>query len=121
VSLLPTVVLTGVALALLGLIVLLPLRAVRQDRELVAEERGWMSAGRFPASVERLYRNSRLLLTDGPRLRALGYTVVERRPVRMGLGRPLWVRWRATEPPAAGGEAAAGPPPEAPSLRPPAG
>lgn len=99
-SVLLTVVLAGVAVALLGLIVVAPLRAVRQDRDLVAEERGWLEGGRFPGRVERLYRNPRLILTDGPRLRELGYAMVERRAVRMGLTRAAWVVWKASGPPA---------------------
>jgi hypothetical protein len=105
-----TVVMACVALALLGYIVVRPLRAVREDRDLVAEERGWLKAERFPSTVERLYRHPRLLLTDGPRLRELGYAMVERRTVRMGLTRQAWVVWKAVRPPAAAAESKEIPP-----------
>lgn len=85
---------------LVALIAVGPIRAVREDRAYAAEERGWLDSGRFPVEVERLYRNSRLILTDGARLRQLGYAEAKRRRVRGPWGRILEVRWRAAGPPA---------------------
>jgi hypothetical protein len=48
----------------------------------------------------REYRHSRLILTDGARLRELGYEVGERRTVRGAWGRLQAVTWRAAGPPA---------------------
>ena len=99
-NLLVTLLLAVAIVALAALIVLLPLRAVRDDRDYAAEERAWVDGGRFPAEVERTYRQPRLILTDGDRLSQLGYQLVERRRVRGTWGRLLEVRWRATGPPA---------------------
>jgi hypothetical protein len=100
VSALVTALLVLLALALLGLIVLGPFRAVREDRRLAAAERGWLESAHFPARVERRYRNPRLILTDGTRLRALGYDLEQRRTARGNWGRVLVVVWRAARPPA---------------------
>jgi len=77
-----TALLVAAFVAILALTVVGPIRAVRQDRSHAAEERGWLATGRFPAEVERAYRRPGLILTDAPRLQALGYDVGERRKVR---------------------------------------
>jgi hypothetical protein len=98
-SVLVTVVLVLVIVGALVLIVLGPIRAVREDRRLAEEERGWLDAGRFPARLERVYNNPRMMVTDAPRLRALGYEEVGRRRARGDWGRVLVVTWRAAAPP----------------------
>jgi hypothetical protein len=95
-----TVLLVVAILAVLGLIAVGPVRAVREDRGYAAEERGWLEGGRFPAEVERVYRHGRLILTDGARLRELGYELRQRRMVRSEWGRVPEVVWRAVSPPA---------------------
>ncbi|MGP8160875.1 MAG: hypothetical protein ACLQGJ_06590 [Candidatus Dormibacteria bacterium] len=95
-----TVLLVVAILAVLGLIALGPVRAVREDRGYAAEERGWLEGGRFPAEVERVYRHGRLILTDGARLRELGYELKQRRMVRSEWGRVPEVVWGAVSPPA---------------------
>ena len=107
-NLLVTLLLAVVIVALVALIVLPPLRAVREDRDYAVEERTWLDGGKFPAEVERIYRQPRLLLTDGGRLSQLGYQLVERRRVRGPWGRLLAARWRATGPPARPAQAPAG-------------
>ena len=99
-TVLVTVLLAVVILTVLALIALGPIRAVREDRRLAAEERGWLEGGQLPARVERRYRNPRLILTDGTRLRALGYELEQRRTARGDWGRVLVVVWRASGPPA---------------------
>ena len=94
-----TVLLAVVSLGILALIAGGPIRAVQEDRRLAAEERGWLEGGDFPARVERRYRNPRLILTDGTRLRALGYELEQRRTARGDWGRILVVVWRAAAPP----------------------
>ena len=94
-----------VVILLLGaLIAVGPILAVREERRLAAEERGWLQAGRFPAQVERVYRHPRLILTDGSRLRLLGYELVERRVARGPWARVLVAVWRAAGPPAGSGD-----------------
>jgi hypothetical protein len=100
VSDLVTVLLAAAVVVILALILVRPVRAVREDRGYAAEERAWLSAGRFPAEVERVYRHPRLLLTDGDRLRELGYDLARRRMVRGTWGRFPEVIWRAAVPPA---------------------
>jgi len=95
-----TILLAAAILAILALIMVRPVRAVREDRGYAAEERAWLTAGRFPAEVERVYRHPRLLLTDGDRLRELGYELARRRMVRGSWGRFPEVIWRAAVPPA---------------------
>jgi hypothetical protein len=95
-----TALLAVVIVALLALIAVGPIRAVREDRGYALEEKGWLTAGRFPAQVEREYRHPRLILTDGTRLRELGYELGERRKVRGAWGRLQAVTWRAVGPPA---------------------
>jgi hypothetical protein len=95
-----TALLVAAFVAILALTVVGPIRAVRQDRSHAAEERGWLATGRFPAEVERAYRRPGLILTDAPRLQALGYDVGERRKVRGAWGRIQEVTWRAVGPPA---------------------
>jgi hypothetical protein len=99
VSALVTLLLAAAILAIVALILVRPVRAVREDRGYAAEERGWLTAGRFPAEVERVYRHPRLFLTDGDRLRALGYELARRRMVRGTWGRFPEVIWRAAVPP----------------------
>ncbi len=99
-SALVTLLLVAALLAIVALIMVRPIRAVREDRSYAAEERAWLSAGRFPAEVERVYRHPRLLLTDGDRLRDLGYELARRRMIRGSWGRFPEVIWRAAEPPA---------------------
>jgi hypothetical protein len=112
VSDLVTALLVVAILAILALIMVRPVRAIREDRAYADEERAWLAAGRFPAEVERVYRHPRLLLTDGDRLRELGYELARRRMVRGTWGRFPEVVWRAADPPAKseapppGGEAA---------------
>jgi hypothetical protein len=101
-----TALLAAACCVLAGLILLGPLLAVREDRRLAAEERGWLSQGCFPDRVERIYSSPRLLITDGPRLRELGYELVERRRARGPWGRVAVVVWRAAAPPAGGGRSA---------------
>jgi hypothetical protein len=103
-----TALLVAAIVAILALIVVGPIRAVREDRGHALEERGWLAAGRFPAEVERVYRHPRLVLTDGTRLRELGYEVSRRRRVRGPWGRISAVDWRAARPPAKPEEAGAG-------------
>ena len=100
-TVLVTALLVVVILAVLALMVVGPIRAVREDRDYAAEERTWLEGGHFPARVERLYRSPRLILTDGTRLRALGYELEQRRMARGDWGRVLVVVWRAAGPPAA--------------------
>ena len=95
-----TALLVAAIVAILALIVVGPIRAVREDRGYALEEKGWLTAGRFPAQVEREYRHPRLILTDGTRLRELGYELGERRKVRGAWGRLQAVTWRAVGPPA---------------------
>jgi hypothetical protein len=95
-----TALLAVVIVALLALIAVGPIRAVREDRGYAIAERGWLADGRFPAQVERVYRHPRLVLTDGARLRELGYELGERRRARGAWGRVLVVVWRAVGPPA---------------------
>ena len=95
-----TVLLAAAVLAILGLMLVRPLSAVREDRGYAAEERAWLTGGRFPSEVERVYRHPRLLLTDGDRLRELGYELARRRMVRGSWGRFPEVIWRAAVPPA---------------------
>ncbi len=95
-----TALLVAVTLLLLGLIVVGPIRAVREDRRLAAEERGWLEADQFPAKVERVYRGTRSILTDGPRLRELGYEPVVHHKARGSFGRVREVVWEAASPPA---------------------
>lgn len=99
-----TAVTTGllvvVTLLVLGLIVVGPVRAVREDRRLAAEERGWLEADQFPAKVERVYRQTRSIITDGPRLRELGYEPVVHHKARGAFGRVHEVVWEAVSPPA---------------------
>jgi hypothetical protein len=99
VSALVTLLLAAAILAIVALILVRPVRAVREDRGYAAEERGWLTAGRFPAEVERVYRHPRLFLTDGDRLRELGYELARRRMVRGTWGRFPEVIWRAAVPP----------------------
>jgi hypothetical protein len=98
-SALVTALLAVVIVAILAFMAVGPIRAVREDRDYALEERGWLATGRFPAEVEREYRQPRLVLTDGTRLRELGYEVGERRTVRGVWGRLQAVTWRATRPP----------------------
>jgi hypothetical protein len=49
--------------------------------------------------VEREYRHPRLILTDGTRLRELGYELAERRTVRGAWGRLQAVTWRVASAP----------------------
>ena len=99
-SVLVTGLLLAAAVAILALIVAGPIRAVREDRGYALEEQAWLASGRFPAQVEREYRHSRLILTDGTRLRELGYELAERRTVRGAWGRLQAVTWRAASAPA---------------------
>ena len=99
-SALPTLLLALAIIAVLALMLVRPVSAVREDRGYAAEERAWLSAGRFPAEVERVYRHPRLLLTDGERLHDLGYALARRRMVRGTWGRFPEVIWRAAAPPA---------------------
>ncbi|MGA3185329.1 MAG: hypothetical protein ABSE52_12130 [Candidatus Dormibacteria bacterium] len=99
-SVLVTGLLLAAAVAILALIVAGPIRAVREDRGYALEEQAWLASGRFPAQVEREYRHSRLILTDGTRLRELGYELEERRTVRGAWGRLQAVTWRAASAPA---------------------
>ena len=99
-SSLVTALLALVIVAILALIAVGPIRAVREDRGYALEERGWLASGRFPNEVEREYRHPRLILTDGTRLRELGYELGERRKVRGAWGRLQAVTWRAVGPPA---------------------
>ena len=87
-------------LVIVGILAAGPIRAVREDRGYALEEQAWLAGGRLPAKVEREYRHSRLILTDGARLRELGYEVGERRTVRGAWGRLQAVTWRAPGPPA---------------------
>jgi hypothetical protein len=107
-----TVLLLLAIVAVLGLIAVGPIRAVREDRAYAAEERGWLAGGHFPAEIERVYRHSRVLVTDAARLNELGYGLKRRRRVRGPWGRLTAVAWRAVDPPAQPAEAAddAGPP-----------
>ena len=98
-SALLTVVLVLVGVAGLGLMALGPVRAVREDRRFAEEERRWQAGGSLPARVERHYRNPRLILTDGARMRALGYELEERRTARGDWGRVLVAVWRAASRP----------------------
>ncbi|MGA8015662.1 MAG: hypothetical protein WCB85_07070 [Candidatus Dormiibacterota bacterium] len=113
-----TALLVAVTLFLLGLIVAGPIRAVREDRRLAAEERGWLEADQFPAKVERVYRGTRSILTDGPRLRELGYEPVVHHKARGSFGRVREVVWEAASPPArprsGGADGGIPVPPEAP-------
>jgi hypothetical protein len=95
-----TVLLVLVIVGILALIAAGPIRAVREDRGYALEEQAWLAGGRLPAKVEREYRHSRLILTDGTRLRALGYELGEQRTARGDWGRVLVVVWRAAGPPA---------------------
>ncbi|MGD0448309.1 MAG: hypothetical protein ABSB36_06785 [Candidatus Dormibacteria bacterium] len=95
-----TVLLVLVIVGLLALIAAGPIRAVREDRGYALEEQAWLAGGHLPAKVVREYRHSRLILTDGARLRELGYEVGERRTVRGAWGRLQAVTWRAAGPPA---------------------
>jgi hypothetical protein len=99
-SSLVTALLALVMVAILALIAVGPIRAVREDRGYALEERGWLASGRFPNEVEREYRHPRLILTDGTRLRELGYELGERRKVRGAWGRLQAVTWRAVSTPA---------------------
>lgn len=110
-----TVLLVAAALAVLALIAVPPVRAVREDRGYASEEHGWLEDGHFPAEVRREYRHSRLILTDGARLRELGYEPKQRRMVRAEWGRIPEVLWRAAGPPAiAEPQGGAGEPPDGP-------
>ena len=95
-----TALLALVIVAILALIAVGPIRAVREDRGYALEEQAWLAGGRFPAEVERECRHPRLILTDGARLRELGYELGERRAVRGAWGRLQVVTWRAAGPPA---------------------
>jgi hypothetical protein len=106
-----TAVLALVAAGLVALIAARPMLAVREDRALAAEERGWLDAGRFPVRVRRIYRHSRVILTDSARLFELGYRLSERRRARGSWGRVSVVVWDASGPPARpAGEPDAAPP-----------
>ncbi|MGO8685845.1 MAG: hypothetical protein ACLQT7_01480 [Candidatus Dormibacteria bacterium] len=94
-----TAVLAVVIVATVALLAVGPLRAVREDRRYAAEERRWQADGTPPDRVERQYRNPRLILTDGARMRSLGYQLEERRMARGDWGRVLVAVWRATSPP----------------------
>jgi len=98
-SVLVTGLLLAAAVAILALIVAGPIRAVREDRGYALEEQAWLASGRFPAQVEREYRHPRLILTDGTRLRELGYELAERRTVRGAWGRLQAVTWRVASAP----------------------
>ena len=95
-----TALLAVVIVALLALMAVGPIRAVREDRGYALEEQGWLASGRFPTEVEREYRHPRLILTDGTRLRELGYELGERRKVRGTWGRLQAGTWRAVGTPA---------------------
>jgi hypothetical protein len=98
------------ALAIVGILAIIvagPIRAVREDRGYALEERGWLAAGGLPSKVEREYRHARLILTDGIRLRELGYELAERRTVRGAWGRLQAITWRAVRAPAHSEEAPA--------------
>jgi hypothetical protein len=114
-----TVLLVAATLLVLGLILAGPIRAVREDRRLAAEERGWLEADQFPAKVERVYRRTRSIITDGPRLRELGYEPVVHHRARGSFGRVHEVVWEAASPPArprpGGADGGMPVPPEAPA------
>ena len=99
-SALPTVLLSVLVVLLLVAILLPPLRAVRQDRSFADEERGWLAAESFPTRVQRVYRPARLVMTDGARLRELGYVRADQHMARTSWGRVLVVEWQAAAPPA---------------------
>ena len=99
-SSLVTALLLAAALAIVALIAVSPIRAVREDRGYALEEQAWLAGGNLPPVVEREYRHPRLILTDGTRLRALGYELEQRRTARGDWGRVLVVVWRASGPPA---------------------
>jgi hypothetical protein len=98
-SVLVTGLLLAAAVAILALIAAGPIRAVREDRGYALEEQAWLASGRLPAQVEREYRHPRLILTDGTRLRELGYELAERRTVRGAWGRLQAVTWRVASAP----------------------
>ena len=109
---LATALLVLALLACLALMLVGPLRAVRDEQAFSAEERGWASSKRFPEEVERIYRSPRMVTVDGLRLRELGYEQVEHGLRRTSWGRRLAVRWQAVRPPARAPEASAGDSPE---------
>ena len=106
-SSLVTALLLAAALAIVALIAVSPIRAVREDRGYALEEQAWLAGGNLPPVVEREYRHPRLILTDGTRLRELGYEMGERRTVRGAWGRLQAVTWRTAGPPGRPGETAA--------------